>query len=81
MTVSAHELQHLLGLTGAQVTQHCETLDHYGLGYLQEDYPEMILVRAPTEYLYWEGMLKALKALNVDLETLLQLQDFSIFDR
>lgn len=81
ISVPAHELQDVVDLSATEITQHCQTLEHYELGYLQDDYPVMVSIQAPAGYLDWEHMMEALKVLQVDLETLLQRQDFSIFDR
>lgn len=79
--VSAHEIADVLDLGPAEITRHCGVLDHYGLGYLQEEHPPTICIARPDDLMSWTVLRDAAANAHVDLETLLQAQDFSIFDR
>jgi hypothetical protein len=62
------------------MTEFCNIMERYGEGYLQDDYPALVSIRAPADLLDWGTLHEALVGLGGDLETLLQVQDFSIFD-
>jgi len=80
MKLDAVELTQAFDLTGAEVTEFCRIMEHYGVGYLHEDYPAHVSIGGPAAHLDWATMNEALIALGGDLETLLQVQDFSVFD-
>lgn len=78
--LDAVEVAQAFDLTGPEVTEFCRIMEHYGVGYLQDDYPPQVSIAGPAEHLDWGTLNDALVALGGDLETLLQVQDFSIFD-
>lgn len=55
-------------------------MERYGVGYLQDDYPAVVSIAPPADYLDWPTLSEVLTAVGGDLEVLLQGQDFSVFD-
>ncbi|MDP2182382.1 MAG: hypothetical protein Q8K99_07415 [Actinomycetota bacterium] len=80
MKLDANEIAQAFDLTGAQVTEFCAIMERYGVGYLEDDYPARVGIASPAEHMDWGTFNEALISLGGDLETLLQVQDFSIFD-